>query len=398
MNMPMLDLQRDVLAPALPVGIRSRLVPQLNGLNMHVLEAGAPRSASGERRPTLLLLHGFPELAYSWRKVMLPLAEAGYYVVAPDQRGYGATTGHAQGYDVDLSTFGMLQLVHDQLALLAALGLDHVQAVIGHDFGSPVAGWCGLVRPDVFRSVVMMSAPFARPPIWPLRTDAQKPLVSVGLSQVLQAVNGLGQLQPPRQHYQWYYSGPSANRDMLEAPQGLHAFLRAYYHVKSADWSGNRPHPLPGLSAKHLGELPTYYVMRADQNMAQTVADHAPTPEQVRDCHWLTEDELSVYARCYGHTGFQGGLNWYRCGTSPQVGQALGLFAGRTLDVPAAFISGRADWGTYQFPGVLDTMSTQVCTRFEGMELIDGAGHWVQQEQPEVLTRHLLAFLSRRSQ
>jgi pimeloyl-ACP methyl ester carboxylesterase len=79
------------------------------------------------------------------------------------------------------------------------------------------------------------------------------------------------------------------------------------------------------------------------------------------------------------------------------VGQAVGLFAGRTLDVPSAFMSGRADWGTYQFPGVLDTMSTQVCTRFEGTALIDGAGHWVQQEQPEVLTRHLLAFLSRRS-
>jgi pimeloyl-ACP methyl ester carboxylesterase len=397
MNTPSLDLQTDVLAPALPVGIRSRRIPDIQGLSMHVLEAGEPLTPTGERRPALLLLHGFPELAYSWRKVMLPLAEAGYYVVAPDQRGYGATTGHASGYDVDLSSFSLLQLVRDQLALLAALGLEQVHAVIGHDFGSPVAGWCALVRPDVFRSVVMMSSPFPGPPAWPLRTESHLQPAPAGLALVQQAVDGLAHLQPPRQHYQWYYSGPEANRDMLEAPQGLHAFLRAYYHVKSADWPDNRPHPLPHLSAESLGALPTYYVMRADQNMAQTVAEHAPTPQQVQACRWLTEDELSVYSHCYGHTGFQGGLNWYRCGTSPQVGQALSLFAGRTLDVPSAFMSGRSDWGTYQFPGVLEKMSTQVCTRFEGIELIDGAGHWVQQEQPQVLTRLLLAFLSRRS-
>ena len=144
----------------LPTGIRSRYIPGINGLTMHVLEAGHEQPG----RPLLLLLHGFPELAYSWRKVMLPLAAAGFHVVAPDQRGYGRTTGQSIAYDQDLRPFSMLQLTRDALALVAALGHTQVAAVIGHDFGSPVAAWCALIRPDVFPAVVLMSAPFAGPP------------------------------------------------------------------------------------------------------------------------------------------------------------------------------------------------------------------------------------------
>ncbi len=101
---------------ALPSGIRSRIVPGVNGLDMHVLEAGDPG------RPALLLLHGFPELAFSWRKVIGPLAAAGYHVIAPDQRGYGRTTGWDGRYDTDLRPFRLLNLVRDALALASALG------------------------------------------------------------------------------------------------------------------------------------------------------------------------------------------------------------------------------------------------------------------------------------
>src|SRR5499426_558324 len=145
---------------ALPEGIRSRMIPNGNGLLMHVLEAGDP--APG--RPCLMLLHGFPELAYSWRKLMLPLAAAGFYVVAPDQRGYGRTTGWDGAYDGDLAPFRVLNLVRDTLGLVSALGYRSVAAVIGHDFGAPVAAWCALLRPDVFPAVAMMSAPFPGPP------------------------------------------------------------------------------------------------------------------------------------------------------------------------------------------------------------------------------------------
>src|SRR4026208_2518311 len=127
---------------ALPPGIRARFVDDINGLRMHVLEAGFETQG----RPCVLLLHGFPELAYSWRKVMGPLAAAGFPVVAPAQRGYGRTTGWDGDYDGDVGSFRMLNLARDALGLVHALGYESVAAVIGHDFGSPVAAWCALVR------------------------------------------------------------------------------------------------------------------------------------------------------------------------------------------------------------------------------------------------------------
>ena len=168
----------------LPRGIRSRFIEDINGLTMHVLEAG------DEQDPCLLLLHGFPELAYSWRKVMLPLASAGFHVVAPDQRGYGRTTGWESGYDCDLMRFRMLNVVKDALALVFALGQGSVSAVIGHDFGSPVAAYCALARPDVFRSVVMMSAPFPGPPSLPFGTAHGAANTSTAPRDVLRGARG----------------------------------------------------------------------------------------------------------------------------------------------------------------------------------------------------------------
>src|SRR3954464_6812121 len=117
---------------ALPKGIRSRRVEGVNGLSMHCLEAGT----AGKQ--CVLLLHGFPELAYSWRKVMPALADAGYHVIAPDQRGYGETTGWVAPYDGDLASYRMLNIVQDALALLSRLRISEAH-VVGHDFGSPVA-------------------------------------------------------------------------------------------------------------------------------------------------------------------------------------------------------------------------------------------------------------------
>ncbi len=135
----------------LPAGITSRLVSPVNGLSMHILEAGDPAA------PLLLLLHGFPELAYSWRKVMLPLAALGFHVVAPDQRGYGRTTGQDCSFGADLEPFRMIGLATDMLALVKALDHSRAAAVVGHDFGSPVAAWCALARPDIFAAAALMS-------------------------------------------------------------------------------------------------------------------------------------------------------------------------------------------------------------------------------------------------
>ena len=366
------------LIAGLPDGIRSRLVPGVNGLTMHVLEAGE------SSRPALLLLHGFPELAYSWRKVMLPLANAGYYVVAPDQRGYGRTTGWDASYDGDWGACRALNLARDTLGLVHALGLKSVAAVVGHDFGAMVAAWSALVRPDVFRALALMSAPFSGPP--PLTADGSVPSTERLNEQ-------LGALDPPRKHYQWYYCTREAGADMHRCPQGVHAFLRAYYHHKSADWTDNRPVPLASWDAAEIARMPTYYIMKRDKDMAATVAAEAPSPAQIAACRWLTEAELGVYSAEYERTGFQGGLNWYRCRLGGRFNAEHQLYAGRTIDVPACFIAGRSDWGIYQRPGDIDKMQRVACSRMGAPQLIDGAGHWVQQEQSEETTRLLLQFL-----
>ncbi len=374
----------------LPAGIRSRFVDGINGLRMHVLEAGF----GGEARPGILLLHGFPELAYSWRKVMLPLAEAGFHVVAPDQRGYGRTTGWDPGYDGDLGTYRMLNLVRDAYGLVAALGLGSVAAVIGHDFGAPVAAYAALIRPDVFRSLVLMSAPFAGPPALPKGAAAAGPR-SGHVSAEPGIDEALAKLDRPRKHYQLYYSTREANAEMWHSKEGVHAFLRAYFHHKSADWPGNRPFRLVGWSAATLAEMPTYYIMDLDKGMAETVRPMMPSAAEVEGCRWLGEAELAVYAEEFGRTGFQGGLNWYRCRTGSRFTAELELYSGRSIDVPALFIGGKSDWGVYQVPGNLERMQSQACSRMAGCHLVDGAGHWVQQEQPAKTAALVLEFLER---
>jgi pimeloyl-ACP methyl ester carboxylesterase len=369
----------------LPSAIRSRFVEGVNGLRLHVLEAGYETRG----RPCVLLLHGFPELAYSWRKVMPALAEAGYHVIAPDQRGYGRSTGWDADYDGDLNSFRLLNLVRDALGLVSAFGYAHVDAVIGHDFGSSVAAWCALVRPDVFRSVVLMSAPFAGPPPLPFGTsDAPpRPKPEDPVHRELAA------LPRPRKHYHWYYSTREANADMQRAPQGVHDFLRGYYHHKSADWKANKPYPLQSWTAEELAKLPTYYVMDLACTMAETVAAEMPSAAAIAANTWLPDRELSFYSAEYARIGFQGGLQWYRCGTSGTFTAELQTWSGRRIDVPACFISGKQDWGTHQRPGVFEAMQASACSRMLGCHLVEGAGHWVQQEQPAEVSRLLIAFL-----
>jgi pimeloyl-ACP methyl ester carboxylesterase len=366
----------------LPAGVHARFVDNVNGLRVHLLEAGHPQ------QPCVLLLHGFPELAYSWRKLMPALAEAGYHVIAPDQRGYGRTTGWDPDYDGDLGSFRPINLVRDTIGLLAALGRPSVQAVVGHDFGASVAAWCALLRPDIFRSVTLMSAPFAGPPslapsVAPGPGSASGPDIHAALAA----------LDRPRKHYQWYYSTREANADMTHARQGMHAFLRAYYHHKSADWPGNQPFRLASATASELARMPTYYIMDLASGMPETVATEMPSPAAIGACRWLPDHELRVYSREYERTGFQGGLQWYRCRTQGVGNGDLQVFSGRTIDIPSMFIAGAHDWGIYQTHGAIERMQTSVCTQMRGCHLLKNAGHWVQQENPADVITLLLPFL-----
>ncbi|CDO70974.1 hypothetical protein BN946_scf184830.g6 [Trametes cinnabarina] len=390
---------RELEWPGMPEDVQSRILP-VRDLVVHFFEAG------DRTKPLIILLHGFPEIAYSWRKVILPLAHLGYHVVAPDQRGLGRTVPSdptAPGalrpltYEDDVAPYKTINLVHDVVALVSALGHRSVACLIGHDAGATIAGYAAVIRPDIFNKVVFISTPFSGPPSLPF--DIAHSFPSSTPPAIFPATlveEALATLNPPRKHYMVYYSTPEANEDVWHAPQGLQAFFRGYFHIKSADWAGNDPHPVEA-SATGLASIPHYYIMPRKATMADVAAADVPSPEEVSRNSWLPEAELAVYAREYGKTGFQGGLNRYRCFTSPSLSEELTLFAGKKIEMPAMYVSGQKDWGVYQNPGALEKMQTEACTRMgkEDVILLSGAGHWGQQEQPEGLLRCLVRFLAR---
>lgn len=364
----------------LPAGIRSRQIDANTGVKLHILEAGY----AGGNRPCVVLLHGFPELAYTWRNQLLPLARAGFHAVAPDLRGYGRSVAGPVAYSDDLQPYSMLNRVSDVVGLVRALGYEKVAAVVGHDGGGPTAQWCARVRPDVFRSVVSMSTPFLRSPTLPLGAASAQPQLDMDRE--------LAMLPRPRKHYFSHSASERANEEMWHAPQGVHDFLRAMYHFKSADWEGNKPFPLASWTASELAKMPEYYIMDLHRGFAETMAAQMPSKAQIASCKWMTEEELRVYSAEFVRTGFQGGLNYYRVGNDPKFGTELKAFAGRTIDVPACYIGGDRDWATYQSPGAFEGMRA-VCSQLRGVHLIAKAGHSLAEERPEQVNEVLLGFL-----
>ena len=376
----------------LPKGVSSRFI-STSDLTFHVLEAGATPARD---RPLVVLLHGFPEIAYSWRRVLPKLADAGFHVVAPDQRGFGRTTGwDTRSYEeVDLNTFSLTTSVRDIVILVHALGYRSVHCVAGHDAGAMVAAVCALIRPDFFRSVVLMSHPFNGSPTLPFNTANE----GNAKEQAAAAVPGIHEAlaQSGRKHYKWYYSTPPANEDMsLLAPEELHKFLRGYFYLKSGSWPGNKPRPLKGWTAEELVKMPYYYIMPLDATMPEAIEKHMiEEPSGGSSSHtWLPDDELAVYASEYARTGFQGGLNWYRVGTA-DGGRHLkdyDLFAGKKIEIPCSFISGGSDWGSYQQPGALEKMTSgAVCSDFRSLKVLDGVGHWIPLEAPDEVAQTII--------
>ena len=361
--------------PLPPTLSERQITNDASELSYHIIEAGSAG------RPLMLLLHGFPEIAYSWRKVMPGFADAGYYVVAVDQRGYGRTTGWdtSSFEDVDLRTFSVTNLVRDMVVLVHAIGYHEVHCVVGHDFGSVTASLCALARPDLFRRVVLISHPFKGAPKLPEADRSQE-------NSMPDIHHDLANLPEPRKHYKKYYSTAAANIDMSPR-KGLQEFLRGYFYLKSADWSGNDPKPLKSWTATELAKMPYYYIMPLNAGMRDVVAKQ----DDSVNLSWLTHSELAVYTEEYDRTGFQGGLNWYRVQTDPSRLRDLDVFAGKKIEVPCLFVTGTKDWGTYQEPGVVENMG-QVCTDYRGSIMIEGAGHWVQQEQPQQVVSTILRF------
>ncbi|KAI4603362.1 hypothetical protein KJ359_006155 [Pestalotiopsis sp. 9143b] len=356
------------------------------GLNFHILKAGDPT------KPLVLFCHGYPELAFSWRKVIPEVARFGYYCVAMDQRGYGRTLGwpRREFHDVDLNDYVLTNLVRDLVCLVYGLGRTEVHSIVGHDFGAVSSAMAALMRPDIFKSTVQLSHPHHALPTPRLGDEQPKPKVDIQAE--------LAKLEPPRKHYKLYNSTPDAAGDWDNPPQGLEKYLRGYFHLKSADWDKNDPHPLSKWGAKELEVMPEYYIMQKDHSLPTSVAENMKGEDYAKTERWLSKDELQIYCDEWKRTGFQGALNWYRAQTAsaPQSAKDMLLFAGRRIEVPCTFISGKQDWGNYQQPGAFEGYEDPKTVKegcFRGAKLIDGAGHWVQQEQPQQVVEALSDFL-----
>ncbi|KAL9086818.1 MAG: hypothetical protein Q9165_006965 [Trypethelium subeluteriae] len=341
-------------------------------------------------------------MAFCWRKVILPIAAAGYYVVAMDQRGYGRTVGWDNSpYDkVDMRQFTITNLVRDYVILVNALGYHTVKCVVGHDFGAVPAAMGALMRGDMFTSCVIMSHPLNAPGPLPFNTAHSSSTSSAAGNQAHQTIDiqaNLARLSPPRKHYKYDNATPYAAQQWLSPPQGLRTFLRGYIHLKSAAWPPNNPHPLGGWTAAALAEMPDYYIMPLHSTMAEVVSHHmsaVPAADAHASEAWFSDEELDVYVQEWSRTGFQGGLNWYRSGTDPKLAADVALFAGKKIEVPSVFVSGARDWGNAQQPGALEAMEDgSSCSDFRGVRLVEGAGHWPQQEQPQRVVEEILRFL-----
>jgi pimeloyl-ACP methyl ester carboxylesterase len=381
----------------LPGGVRSRLIPSVNGLTVNILEVGFETPG----RPLVLMLHGFPNLAYSWRKVMPALAAAGYYAVAPDCRGFGRTAGWDNSWDADPYPFLALNLLRDQIALVSALGYRNTAMMVGHDQGSLMAGLGALIRPDMFPRLTLIGGGFGGPPSFPFNTANVASTPNPGFSYA-DLDEEYAKLDPPRKGYQDYWRSREAEEDMKHVPQGMTNFFRAFYYMKSADFPGNQNlQPMHAVrTAKEAAEqnarMPEYYVMRRGKSMPATVAAAMPDAAYIKACKWLTEPECEVYGQEYMRSGWTGALQEYRRRRNnefaPTVAEQL-TFSGRTIEVPAQAIVGRQDWGANRTVGGPMNIGKTGYTQFKGVHMVDGAGHWAHEEQPEQVSELLIRFL-----
>lgn len=399
-NSSQTDIDPTTLPPLdLPAGVTSRFVDTTpHSLVFHVLESLPSLPTSSHKPGLILLAHGFPEIAYSWRKILPLLSAQGYHAVAFDTRGYGRTFSRKP---LDAHSFRPLNLIKDTVTLVHALGYTSVTTIVGHDFGAVTASLCALARPDLFQSLVLMSHPTKGPRGLPLSTSPSYGPAAPPPTPSIDIQKALSELPRPRKHYKWYYCTPPSNNDMTN-PTGppLHNFLRGYFHLKSADWDTNNPHPLKAWSASELAQMPRYYVMDLADTMREAVARDMKEENQAqvatRAARWLPDHELAIYVDEWARTSFQGGLNWYRVQTQPEIASDVDVWASRKISVPTVFVAGKSDWGTFQEPGAVEAMEQGKSVRegcYRGTVLVDGAGHWVNQEQPERCVEEIMKIV-----
>ena len=314
---------------------------EANGIRMHLAEAGDG--------PLVLLCHGFPESWYSWRWQIGALAEAGFHAVAPDMRGYGQTDRPEE-----IEKYTLLHLVGDMVGVLDAVGADKA-AIVGHDWGAPVA-WCAaLLRPDRFRAVAGLSVPFLRRGFG-FRT-----------SQMPQTEKA--------QFYQLYFQSPGVAEAELE--RNPRETIRRLLYSGSGD--------VPRGTVAAAGDRAPGMVPRNGGFLTRSI-DPSVLPS------WLTEADVDFYADEFARTGFRGALNWYR--NIDRNWELLAPFDRLRITVPALYVAGDRDM-VVQFPraaNVIANLKTFVPELRQTLILPD-CGHWTQQERPAEVSAAIIGFL-----
>jgi pimeloyl-ACP methyl ester carboxylesterase len=317
--------------------ITNRFV-ETNGIRMHLAEAGAG--------PLVVLLHGFPEGWYSWRHQLRAVAEAGFHAVAPDQRGYGHTDRPEP-----IEAYDILTLTADVVGLVDALGRDGA-AVIGHDWGAPVAWHCALLRPDLFRAVGLLSCPYL-PRVW----GEPRPTVA------MRAIGG-----DKGEFYQLYFQEPGRAEADLEAD--VRRTMMALLYALS-------------------GDAPPEKRWRPVVAKGERMIAAGAAPERLPA--WLTEADLTHSVAEFTRTGFRGALNWYR--NLDRMWETTRFLSGARVRQPALFAAGDRDGVVEMYRPAYEALPVTV-PNLRTNVLLPGAGHWVQQERPAEVNRLLLDFLA----
>jgi len=304
----------------------------VNGIEMFLLEHG--------EGPLVVLCHGWPELSYSWRHQIPAIAAAGFHVVAPDMRGFGRTSAPP-----DIGAYTIFHTVGDIVALVAALGEEQA-VVVGHDWGAPVAWHCAMFRPDVFTRVAGLSVP---PPVRgrgrPLETLRQ---------------NGIT-------NFYWQYFQPPG--------------------VAEAEFEHDVAHTMRTvLAGRSFSDPSAHQFVEAGKGFLHGVERDRPLPA------WLSEADIAYFAKVYSQSGFRGGLNWYR--NIDRNWELTAAWQDATIDQPSLFLAGSQDGVITGLIGAKRVADMErVLTDLKAKIILDGAGHWVQQERPGKVNAALIEFL-----
>jgi pimeloyl-ACP methyl ester carboxylesterase len=307
-----------------------------NGIKMHIAENGEGR--------LVVLCHCYPELWYSWRHQLRTLAEAGYHVVASDQRGYGQTDRPEAVED-----YNILQLSGDIIGLIDALG-ETGAVIVGHDWGPAVAWHSALLRPEVFRAVVLLSVPYL-----------QRSWADIRPTKVMKQIAG------EKQFYQLYFQEPGKAEHELEADVRKTMLFWPY-------------------SAS--GDAPPDKRWRFLFDKSETLLDTGTVPETLPA--WLNEADLDFYTEEFKRTGFRSGLNWYR--NIDRIWELTPFLSGAKIRQPSLFIGGEFDAVITMYRQAFDSLE-ETMPGLRKKVLLSGAGHWIQQERPTEVNDLVIRFL-----